>query len=443
VQPDPTKLPEYRILKEAQLLQELIHRGLHNRTRIKHEAKTTTSGNDPIKKARQSELLSIIRERNNVEIMLRLAGYPAGIHVASKHRILSLQSPTTPAPVKGEYTLHETIMLSMLPGNQYAHMKSVMKIMYEIWEAGPPFGPLQCIIMGGLVQQGKSLFVEEIMGGMFDGFADMTVHFGAEQDIRFNEETLPKGVIALDDPPYKDAVIRLTNRIRKFVASPMRRIEIKNGAAINIPLFQALTITTNLEEHNFNVLPAIGGDVADKINVYKTEKATLPEGTGWQLRQQIRIQLDKERPAWLYHLKHEWQIPAEYIKSDKRYDIKSYHNQELLDENPAARKMEEFIDGLNLFVQEREKKTFVGTSYQLKAETENSGHRAIQEWSKRHGFYSTSLGKMLSKAAEIIPDQITIERNTHNNANIYTISAPGPQKIVGFAPEAVSAATPR
>jgi hypothetical protein len=170
----------FRLFDERSFIRELGVRGFHYTPptkRLKHDAKNRETKKDleARRKTLIAELLSQIRETRVVDFIGELSGYRPRIYDnINGYRLLITRSAEIPAPKKGDFSFYENFLISLskdtLHGErQYHTVKTWCKFAGEIREAGPPFAPLQALIMAGGVQHGKTLFAEEVLGSLLGG----------------------------------------------------------------------------------------------------------------------------------------------------------------------------------------------------------------------------------------------------------------------------------
>jgi hypothetical protein len=409
---------QYRIYFEDAFIRELKFRGLHYDTSQVEKLSAKTKAHLPNKdkpspeklfKVQIAEILSIIRETHAIDFIGELSGYQPGYYEdINGYRLLITRAPQIVLPRKGEYWFYENTVRTMFQPPQYHIIKTWIKYAEEIREAGPPFAPLQALIIAGGVEHGKTLFAQEILGGLLGGHADATLYFTHDAHSRFNDELAKAGISLIDDQnfPVRWSLHAFTDKLRKHTATTFRRVETKYGATINVPLFQATVLLSNTESHNFDWFPELTADISDKLLMIQSSKAELPTGRGH--RRKIQRFLDAQRAAWRYHLKFEYEPPAE-ILSENRYGIKPFHHPDLETGNFGARQFEGFISVMDLFTStECEGQEFIGGSFEVEMALANSPNRGIAKWAERNIKSSVVLGKWLTKAARIIPDQVFI-----------------------------------
>jgi hypothetical protein len=422
---------EFRVFDERSLIRELALRGLHYDPQplaVKpdpHAPKSKPETKEAQKerhKAQVAEVLSQIREKPPVDFIGQLSGYPPGLHEGNKvngHRLLITRSVEIPEAVKGNCQGYEKLVHSLFPGIQADVVKTQIKYADEIRRGGPPFAPIQVLIIAGGVEHGKTLFAEEVLGGLLGGYADATLYFTSDQPLRFNDELANSAISLLDDQnfPAKMRLQSFLDHLRKHAATTTRRVEAKYSTALNVPLFQWVVMLSNTESHNFDWFPSITGDIADKIHLIQSAKADLPNGKGH--RQKIRQMLDDERAAWLHHLRHEYTPPGE-ILSEGRFGIRPYHHPDLIKGTPGFRRAEELITVLNRYVAEhhRKEQEFTGTAFEYRLELIGTGIPGVAAWTEQTYKTSNILGKDLVVAAALAPDQISVLEGK-NHTNLY------------------------
>jgi hypothetical protein len=436
----------WRLFDERAFSRELSIRGLYYEPR-KKVIPHSPSQKDLDKlikernKLRLAEVLSLIRETRTVDFIGELSGYQPGYYDdINGQRLLITRAANIPAPKKGDYLFYEETTRSMLAGLQADVVKIWTKYAEEIREGGPPFAPLQALIIAGGVEYGKTLYAQEILGGILGGHADATLYFTHDSHSRFNDDLARAAISLLDDQnfPARLNPQSFFDRLRKHNATPFRRVEAKYSSPINVPLFQATVLLSNIESHAFDWFQELTGDIADKIHLLKASKANLPTGRGH--RKKIQRWLDAQRAAWRYHLKYEYEPPAE-ILSEGRYGIKPFHHPDLLEGNFGARQFRDFLSTMNLYTTaECEKQEFMGEAFELRLALANSSNRGIAKWAEQNIKNTSVLGKWLTKAAGVVPDQaFTLESPNHRTNCRYRYLSPKKAEAVkkaAGAPEA-------
>jgi hypothetical protein len=423
----------FRLFDERAFSRELSLRGLYYAPGKKPGAHSPPQKDlDKIikerNKIRLAEILSLIRETRTVDFIGELSGYQPGYYDdINGHRLLITRAANIPPPKKGDYQFYEETTHSMLECPQADVIKTWSKYAEEIREGGPPFGPLQALIIAGGVEHGKTLYAQEILGGLLGGYADATLYFTHDSHGRFNDELARAAVSLLDDQnfPAHFNLQSFLDRLRKHTATTSRRVEAKYSPPINVPLFQATVLLSNIESHSFDWFQ-LSGDIADKLHLLKASKANLPTGKGH--REKIQRLLDTQRSAWRYHLKYEYEPPAG-ILSEGRYGIKPFHHPDLLKEDFAARQFEDFVSTMNTFTStECEGQEFIGESFDVGLALANSSNRGIAKWAERNIKSTALLGKWLIKATDTIPNQAFILENPNKRANCHRYRYLSPKK---------------
>jgi hypothetical protein len=390
-------------------------------------------------KLRLAEVLSLIRETRTVDFIGELSGYRPGFYDnINGHRLLITRSADIPEAKKGDYKPVEEIVRSAFEGVQADVIRTWYKFADEILEAGPPFAPLQALVIAGGVEHGKTLFAQEILGTLLGGHADATLHFTSDAHSRFNDELARMAVSLLDDQnfPARYSPQSFMDRLRKHTATTFRRVEAKFGTTINVPLFQATVLLSNTESHSFDWFYDLSGDIADKIHLIQSSKALLPTGRGH--RKKIQQLLKQHLPAWRYYIKHEYQPPAE-ILSEGRYGIKPFHHPDLIKENFANRQFGDFLSTMDLFTgTECEKQEFIGEAFELGIALANSSNHGVMKWAEKNIKSTAVLGKWLTKAAEVVPDQAFV-LDYSNHRSRYRYLSPKKAEAVKKAADAPEA----
>ena len=106
---------------------------------------------------------------------------------------LVTRSIAVPEAREGDYSFLENLTRSMYEGLQADIVKTWTKFAIEIREAGPPFAPMQALIIAGGVEHGKTLYAEEVLAPQLGGFADATLYFTSDLHGRFNDELARAG----------------------------------------------------------------------------------------------------------------------------------------------------------------------------------------------------------------------------------------------------------
>jgi hypothetical protein len=317
-------------LSEKALLRELYVSGLGFKMKprtLKHAAKSNEEITPEEKSRLTALVLSHAHRNNQIDWYGNLAGYPQGFQVINNRKILVLESPEFIEPHKGscEFTLD---FIKSLFGEQTPIFLAWLKRAVKILRKGPPFDPIQVLIVGGGVEHGKTLLVDELITPCLNGSqADATPHF--QHATPFNKDLSESACWKIDDPiTLKFSEQRQRGEfLKKVAADPFLRIEIKGVNAVNIPTYRALVILLNTENENFRVLPPLTPDLTDKIIALKSSPAELPRGPGH--RGIIRRKLREERAAVLQHLE-DYKVPAN-VRSDGRFEIQPFQHPVILE----------------------------------------------------------------------------------------------------------------
>jgi hypothetical protein len=423
---------EFRVFNEQAFIREMVHRGLHTepiekKSKRKNicdlgEEKLTKEEIKARAKAHVSALLSRIREFRNYDFVGVLAGYQPDAYDINGYRFVVTHKAHLPEPRKGDCGFYEQLVAS-LTGDpvhgeiQYHTIKTYCKLGLNSWLGGPPFIPMQALLLAGGVHYGKTLFAEEVLGRMFGGFSDATVYFASESR-PFNDEIARAGVSILDDQNFPARMNRQSffDRIRKCAATTTRRVEAKFGNSINVPVQQMMVLLCNTEDHNVDWFPDITGDLADKIHMIKCAKAELPSGPGH--REKIRGLLDAQLPAWLCHLKFEYQPPAE-ILNEGRHGMEAWQHPDLKAQNYAARERADFIVVLNQVLDGRQDQEIGKGPALVFMQAFLQDRPDIVEWTKQHIRDSARMGRLLSDVQSEMPNQLFVFEDRHAHRNQY------------------------
>jgi hypothetical protein len=272
-----------------------------------------------------------VQDKHAVSYVGRLAGWREGVHtVAGGRRILVTESPRLVTPQAGDWSHLRTFIESLL-GNANEQIQVFygwLKVGLEALYSGP-FRPGQAVVFAGPRNNGKSL-LQRLLTQLFGGFFGRPFEFMSGRTSHNMDLFEGVHLVIEDDIPSTRLEERrkLGARIKEITANSGQRCHPKFVDAMILEVLWRMTISVNIEPENLMILPPLDESLLDKLILFKTSQATLPNPTqtkdGYK---QCMDSLTAGLPAFVAFLQA-WDIPDE-LKSG-RYGVREYHHPELV-----------------------------------------------------------------------------------------------------------------
>ena len=353
-----------------------------------------------------NKCLSEARERRQVKWAGELAGHFPGLVRINNKLCLILQGPELTEPKKGDHLPIYNIVKTLLACDpeQLDYVLAYLQRARRILREGR-YEPLQILIFGGTHHDGKTLFVTEILCPALGGRrADASRFLTGET--HFNAELARSELWVIDDhneTRWYDKRI-LESVLKKIAANPDVPVEAKFMDALNaVDLFRVPALLFNLEgTGGSHLIPPLSEDFEGKVSSFRTQRAELPTGPN-QFREIRKITRGRAMPAFLYWIDNEF-VPRADVLSGDRYQIKAYHNPEVVAQINQYSAGEQLLPILDRWIRESGKDEWTGTAEDLLYDVahDDKFHRVLAE---KKCANSRWLGRALSEIARDHPER--------------------------------------
>lgn len=278
-----------------------------------------------------------------------LAGYVAGVYEFNNAAVLVSVSPCLLTPSAGEWPTLGAY-LSQLFGVDVDSCGEKQRLTFCLWIARACRGIFeqrllsgQALILAGPRGNGKTLLQEEIITAMLGGRMVKARGWYLDAQAKFNVELFKaEHHVLSDENASRDYRARreFGQKIKDAVANNQHSCHPKHVDSITLPARWRLTISVNDEAEHLQTLPPLSDkDIADKVHLFQTYQATIPED-------------DDERAAWLARLMTEipaflhdvlkLEVPADM--KEGRFGVKAFRHPFLLSQlnsfSPEVRLLE-------------------------------------------------------------------------------------------------------
>lgn len=214
-------------------------------------------------------------------------------------------------------------------------------------ELKPQLG--QVLFIAGAVNTGKTLLANVILSKLVGGFADVQSYI--VEGGSFSGHVYEVPLLTLNDStPTADHQkhARYSALVKRFGANQDFEYHCKFKMPCMVPWRGRLVITLNDDAESSRILPETEISILDKIILLKSSDPKVkPRNFLPTPEQQIDV-LNRELPKfarWLLDMK----MPEE-CNGSTRYQVKSYHNQELLETARQSSPSNSFIEILNMWL---------------------------------------------------------------------------------------------
>jgi hypothetical protein len=247
----------------------------------------------------------------------------------------------------------------------------------------------------------------------------------------FNKDVNAAEHLIIDDEnPHTNITARRNfgTAIKRFTVNENVRMEAKFQDAFMLDPWRRLTISLNDNADDLLVLPPMDDSLSDKIMLFKVgQLRDKVSGTAdFAGREAFSAKIQRELPAFLFYLLHEYRIPQE-IKSD-RFGVTHFHHPDILRELSEASPESYFLElidscGLSLFGTKGEKE-WTGKAAALSAALKDPKSSPVHAEATKLLSTHHKAGSYLSKLSKQQPNRVKSKHDSHAKANIYTILPP-------------------
>lgn len=276
------------------------------------------------------EIMHRIETQNTIHEFLDLGGYKQGVSSINNQIILITSNTDVVQPVKGDYSLIETLLSRMFEPEQKQELYHWLKTTYESFYNFDNYKRGQAVILVGEVGSCKDLLQDIVTSMIGNRVAIPEAYFKGETD--FNSELFAATHLKVSDMPAKtEDKVNLTLKIKGWVASTW----MKNHKKSHIPMIckpvARVTISMNTDDYSLNSLPMIMKSTEDKISMFYVNKPDMSDVIPMSVIRNEKTLLKTfvdQLPAFCYYLMNEHVIPANRI--DNRFGAKSYQDPKVI-----------------------------------------------------------------------------------------------------------------
>jgi hypothetical protein len=354
-----------------------------------------------------------LQTTKNVDYAGPLAGYTAGCYEIQGSRVLVTDSPKLVVPVRGDWTLLESVFKNMLDDadfDQRRYFYGWTKVGFEALRNGQPRAG-QALVLAGPGDCGKSL-VQNILTQVFGGrsakpYQCMTGATTFNADLFQAEHLMIEDETAAHDIRARR---NLGQQIKNITVNESQRCHAKNRTPVSLLPFWRLTISVNDEPENLMVLPPMDVSIEDKIILLKAVRKPMPWPTETdEQRGKFWAALMAQLPAFLDFLLS-WEIPTE-IRS-QRFGVTHFHHPEILaalDGLAPEHRLLRLIDTGVPFGSNGDRREWRGTAADLESILRN-GENGSRQLATELFYFPSACGVYLAKLEKKHPDRVTSRR---------------------------------
>lgn len=355
---------------------------------------------DGMKKSDRALVLAQIQR--GVDLAGPFSGHPVGIlKTVSGQAILVTEEVSPVQPKLGDCPTIEKFIAQLLPGEQMTYALLWLKLAVESL-LNRDFRPRQVLCLFGASGCGKSLFqalITEILGGRV---AKPYQYMMGET--AFNADLCRAEHWCIEDEAASfDVRIRrkFGQQMKEAAVNPIVRMHMKGKDAFAaIPIYKALTISSNDEPENMMILPPLDDSILDKVILFKCGMADLTGN-----RKKDWKNLTSELPGFLDQLQ-KMPVPASMRDPKKRYGIKAFHHPEILEVLCSVSPEERFLQIIDQIIFPENKKDpldfWRGRSIDLEAQLRDSKLAFAVE---KLLHFSSACGVFLDRLKKKLPER--------------------------------------
>jgi hypothetical protein len=252
---------------------------------------------------RQAEVLCSIREQQMVGYIGPVAGLKHGLHECNGDKVLVTKGPTIIEGNQGSYTFVHDILTGLLGDPDHPQqLETFLDWLAHSRRAVQNGKRVQTpvVVFTGKRGNGKSLAIEVIKRSL--GGRSAKAYQFMSGDSRFNADLVGSELLVVDDAAAsKDHRSRITlaTNIKDNLFSGAFSMEGKGRDKIDCHPIHAMVMAVNEDPDHLRVLPELEGSMRDKINLFKTQAAAIPEGAD---SAEISRRLTEALPAFLFDI---------------------------------------------------------------------------------------------------------------------------------------------
>jgi len=260
-----------------------------------------------------------------------IAGYIEGIHLCGGKRILVTESPKHIEPIEGEHLLILDLIYAILSQHceQFHRFLLWLKCSMESLREGPPFRPGQALFLCGPAGGGKSL-LQRLITVMLGGRCGKPYQY-MTRATSFNQDLIGAEHVMIEDEQASADIRARRNfgaSLKDMVVNEDQRLHAKGKDAIVLRPFWRVTVSTNNEPENLNILPVMDDSIRDKVMIFKTGSGFPRAPAHPAERKGFWDSLVSQIPA-LLHMLLTYNIRQADV--DSRYGVAAWHHPEIMD----------------------------------------------------------------------------------------------------------------
>lgn len=376
------------------------------------------SGDDKNVLSPASNAMLEIEQKQTVHYAGPIAGARQGMTQSCGFRVLVTSSPTLPTAKKGEFPLWEEI-LSAHYGDALPYFLGWLSAAYERVRLGG--GPmLPALGLAGERDLGKSLAQNHLITPLLGGrVANPVRYFTGGTD--FNEDLCGAEHLMIEDAERmnKEKRAMFGDMVKSHVANENASLHPKGDKAVNVRCVWAISISTNTEPQNLNLLPLLDTSMADKLMLLRVldRPKCLPSPDDYQGFSKFGTALKKELPALLWHVLN-FKLPKECrgTRSLVRCHRDAHLMGLIMEDSPVSK----------LLWLVREAELVNGQPRELLShELESALRKAVPEEAARL-FQHFSAGYLLREAAKSYPARVAHAGAAHGGLTRWKLSPEEP-----------------
>jgi hypothetical protein len=266
-----------------------------------------------------------IAETNDVDLVVALAGYKAGLIVLNGRKILVPHECELIEPGKGDAYIIQEILDNLLGKEQCVYLYAWLKIAYRQLK-NHVIRPGQVLILAGPKGCGKNLVQEQIITPILGGRFARPFKYAIDRT-QFNADHFEAPHLMMSDEKGNFSRTDIQEYIRSVASDKTEYYHAKGQTADAFPVFRRLSVSCNDDQFSLKLVPPLH-ELTNKVLLLHCALHPLPRSNVTDeeflaLNEVIQGQL----PAFLYFLEDKFQIPDRI--ADERFGIKGYVNPDL------------------------------------------------------------------------------------------------------------------
>ena len=374
---------------------------------------------------KQAEVLCAIREQQMVGYIGPVAGLHAGLHECNGDKVLVTKGPIIIEGKQGTDTFVHDILTGLLGDPDHPQqLQTFLDWLAHSRRAviGGKRVQTPVVVFTGRRGNGKSLAIEIIKRSL--GGRSAKAYRFMSGDTPFNADLVGSELLVVDDAAAsKDHRSRMTlaQNIKDNLFSGSFRMEAKGRDAVECHPVHAMVMAVNDDPDHLRVLPELDGTMGDKINLFKTQAATIPDGSDFE---GIGDRLTKALPAFLYNLDRR-DLSSAY---DDRRRLQCFWHPEVTEAlgclSPERQLLELIHQCWSVTEDIRNHSKWVGVASELEAKLTESGASTANA-ARRLFSWQGACGTYMGRLAESEGSGVERAGWTHGKTRRYSVAGGG------------------